>query len=229
MVKIVETGNNKIYFCEHCGEDFSYFGMADNHEVYDCSPRKVEDYVKLKYMEKKLVDGDRYEHIFSILRNNELEEATVLIDQYKKEIDKLQKMAGILSETPKIRKMINPLLSNVRILNFQLTQRTEACMRERALDFSNAIEIWEELGEIDEAARVRKMMMEQGSVKVSQKVVHGDEISKTEIKDSVLNKSSVGNGEGEDKFAKLKELKEMFDSGFISQEEMEKVKKDIIG
>ena len=84
MVKIVETGNNKIYFCEHCGEDFSYFGMADNHEVYDCSPRKVEDYVKLKYMEKKLVDGDRYEHIFSILRNNELEEATVLIDQYKK-------------------------------------------------------------------------------------------------------------------------------------------------
>ena len=65
--------------------------------------------------------------------------------------------------------------------------------------------------------------------KVSQKVVHGDEISKTEIKDSVLNKSSVGNGEGEDKFAKLKELKEMFDSGFISQEEMEKVKKDIIG
>ena len=60
--------------------------------------------------------------------------------------------------------------------------------REKALDYDSAIEIWEKLGDIKEAARVRKLKAEMGSVKVSQKVVHGDEVSKTEIKDSVLNR-----------------------------------------
>ena len=41
-------------------------------------------------------------------------------------------------------------------------------------------------------------------------------------------KLGIGAG-GEDKFAKLKELKEMFDSGFISKEEMEEMKKEILG
>ena len=153
----------------------------------------------------------------------------------EKEIDELKNKRKALGDRASARTLDNidrdvkKLLPNVRILNLQLTQRNEAFKRERALDFETAIQMWEELDEIDEAARVRKTMAEQGSVKVNQKVIHGDEISKTEIKDSVLNKSNVGNGDGEDKFTKLKELKEMFDSGFISQEEMEKIKQDIIG
>tara|TARA_Y100000741_G_scaffold350614_1_gene320892 strand:+ start:99 stop:878 length:780 start_codon:yes stop_codon:yes gene_type:complete len=76
----------------------------------------------------------------------------------------------------------------------------------------------------EEAKKVRNELR----VNVEQTVVEGDQITKTEIKDSVLNRSNINSG-GDDKFAKLKELKEMFDSGFISNEEMEEMKKDIMG
>jgi|TARA_B100001250_G_scaffold241495_1_gene207480 hypothetical protein len=234
MVRIVGTDNKKTYFCEHCGEDFTYFGMAENHELYECSPEKGKENQELKHIQKKLNEGERFQQIYSILKNNELEEGASLVNQYKKEIDELQNRSKLLGSKISaamlydIRQNVDQLLANVRILNLQLTQRNEALRRERALDFETAIQIWEELDEIDEAARVRKTMTEQGAVKVNQKVVHGDEISKTEIKDSVLNKSNVGRGEGEDKFTKLKELKEMYDSGFISQEEMEKMKLEIM-
>jgi hypothetical protein len=68
-----------------------------------------------------------------------------------------------------------------------------------------------------------------GAAKVSQKVIHGDYVDDrdTIIKDSVLNRSTVGGG-GTTKMQELKELKEMFDSGFISEEEMEKMKKEIL-
>jgi len=86
----------------------------------------------------------------------------------------------------------------------------------------------------DDAKNVRNKL----KVKIDQTVVHGDYVDDrdttyvddrdTIVKDSVVNKSEIGAG-GDDKFAKLKELKEMFDSGFISNEEMEKMKKDIMG
>ena len=104
----------------------------------------------------------------------------------------------------------------------------QAHEREKARDYEPAIDIWENLGEIEEAARVRKLQAELGSVKLSQKVVQGDEVTKTEIKDSVVNKSNIGSG-GDDKFTKLKELKEMLAEGLISDEEFEKMKKEIIG
>jgi len=65
-----------------------------------------------------------------------------------------------------------------------------------------------------------------GAAKISQKIVHGDEVTKTEIKDSVLNRSIVGGGSS--KMQELKELKEMFDSGFISKDEMEDMKREIM-
>ena len=72
--------------------------------------------------------------------------------------------------------------------------REKARVREESLDYDSAMKIWDELGEIKEAARVRKLKAEQGAVKVTQKIVHGDEVSKTEIKDSVINRSNVGGG-----------------------------------
>ena len=106
--------------------------------------------------------------------------------------------------------------------------KIKAQRRESALDYDSAIQIWEELGEIKEAARIRTLKTEQGSVKVSQKVVHGDEVTKTEIKDSVLNRSNVGSG-GNDKLTKIKELKELHDAGAIDDDEFKQMKKEILG
>ena len=59
----------------------------------------------------------------------------------------------------------------------------------------------------NDAIRVRKLKAEQGTVKVDQTVVQGDQITKTEIKDSVLNRSNVGSGSS--KMQELKDLTEM--------------------
>jgi hypothetical protein len=106
--------------------------------------------------------------------------------------------------------------------------REKARERERALDYDSAIGIWEELGEIEEAARVRKLKARQGSVRVAQKVVKGDEITKTEIKDSVISKSNIGGG-GKSKAEQIKEIKELLDSGTIDAEDYQKMKQEIVG
>ena len=100
--------------------------------------------------------------------------------------------------------------------------------REEAKDYEAAIQIWESLGEIKEAARVRELQAELGAVKVAQKVVQGDEISNTEIKDSVINRSNVGAG-GKSKAEEIKEIKELLDSGAIDDAEFKQMKKEILG
>ena len=97
--------------------------------------------------------------------------------------------------------------------------------REEAKDYEAAIQIWESLGEIKEAARVRELQADLGSVKVSQKVVHGDEV--TEIKDSVLNRSNIGGSSS--KMQELKELTEMKEKGLIDDDEFKQMKKEILG
>ena len=97
--------------------------------------------------------------------------------------------------------------------------------REKALDYDSAIEIWEKLGDIKEAARVRKLKAEMGSVKIAQSVVQGDQI--TEIKDSVVSKSNIGGGSS--KMQELKELTEMKKEGLIDDDEFKQMKKEILG
>ena len=101
--------------------------------------------------------------------------------------------------------------------------------REEALDFDTAIEIWEELGEISEAARVRKLKTEQSAVKVDQTVVHGDYVDDrdTIVKDSVINRSNVGGGSS--KMQELKDLAEMKEKGLIDDDEFKQMKKEILG
>ena len=96
------------------------------------------------------------------------------------------------------------------------------------LRHEEAIEIWEEVGRHDEAKRIREKIKEEGKVKVSQKVVHGDEVTKTEIKDSVVSKSNIGSG-GDDKLTKIKELKELHDADAIDDDEFKQMKKEILG
>jgi len=104
---------------------------------------------------------------------------------------------------------------------------SDANDREIALDHDAAIQIWEKIGEPKEATRVRKLKADLAAPKTE---IHGDYVDDrdTIIKDSVLNRSTVGGGGGSSKMQELKELKEMFDSDFISEEEMEKMKKEIL-
>jgi len=95
------------------------------------------------------------------------------------------------------------------------------------LDYDKAIEIYESIGDKEAAKSARKLRAEQGAVKVTQKVVHGDEVTKTEIKDSVVSKSNIGVG-GDDKFTKLKELTEMKEKGLIDDDEFKQMKKEIL-
>ena len=116
--------------------------------------------------------------------------------------------------------------------------RQEANERERALDYNSAIRIWEELGQIKEAARVRRLKARQSAIKVDQTVIHGDYVDDrdttyiddrdTIIKDSVLNRSNIG-ASGADKVGKIKELKELLDSGAIDAAEFRQMKKEILG
>jgi len=102
--------------------------------------------------------------------------------------------------------------------------------REKHLDYQRAIELYESIDMPEEAARVRKLMAEQGAVKVDQTVVHGDYIDDrdTIVKDSVISRSNIGAG-GDDKFTKLKELKEMLSEGLIDEDEFKQMKKEILG
>ena len=103
----------------------------------------------------------------------------------------------------------------------------KAIERETAKDYESAIRIWEKLGNISEAARIRELQADFGSVKVAQKVVHGDDVTKTEIKDSVLNRSNVGGGSS--KMQELKDLTAMKKDGLIDDDEFKQMKKEILG
>ena len=74
--------------------------------------------------------------------------------------------------------------------------------------------------------RVKEKSIAENSIKVAQKVVHGDDITKTEIKDSVLNRSSVGGGSS--KMQELKDLTEMKEKGLIDDDEFKQMKKEIL-
>ena len=95
------------------------------------------------------------------------------------------------------------------------------------LDYDKAIEIYESIGDKEAAKNTRKLKAEQGAVKVTQKVDHGVEVSKTEIKDSVLNRSNVGGKSS--KAEELREAKALLDEGLINEDDYENMKKEILG
>ena len=106
--------------------------------------------------------------------------------------------------------------------------REKARVREESLDYDSAMKIWDELGEIKEAARVRKLQADQNAIKVDQTIVQGDQITKTEIKDSVVSKTNIGAG-GKSKGEQIKVIKDLLDSGAIDDAEFKQMKKEILG
>ena len=115
---------------------------------------------------------------------------------------------------------------------------TKAKQCEEHLDYNQAITLWEKLRKPQEAARVRRFLVEQSTVKVDQTVVHGDYVDDrdttyvddrdTIIQDSVVNKSNIGIGE-DDKFTRLEKLTEMKEKGLIDDDEFKQMKKEILG
>ena len=103
----------------------------------------------------------------------------------------------------------------------------EAKNKEEDLDYSGALNIWETLGNREEARRIRKKIREEEKIRVDQKVVHGDEVTKTEIKDSVVNRSNLGGKSS--KAEELREAKSLFEEGLIDDEEYKQMKKEILG
>ena len=163
--------------------------------------RSLKKSIKLKTLEKKRAETKRKKE-----KANEREQAR----DYDNAIEIWEEL-GEIEEAARVRK-------------------EKANEREQARDYNSAILIWEELGEIKEAARVRKLKAEQGSVKVDQTVVEGDYVDDrdTIVKDSVLNRSNVGAG-SDDKLSKIKELKELLDSGALDEDEFKQMKKEILG
>ena len=131
--------------------------------------------------------------------------------------------------------------------------------REQARDYDNAIEIWEELGKIEEAARVRKekanereqardydnaieIWEELGEIDEAARVRKiREEMGSVKVAQSVVQgdqitevKDSVISksniGTGEDdKIAKLEKIAEMKDKGIIDDDEFKQMKKEILG
>ena len=63
---------------------------------------------------------------------------------------------------------------------------------------------------------------------VYQNIIQGDNITKTEVKDSVLNRSSIGS-DGKSKAEQVQNIKELLDSGAIDEDEFKQMKKKILG
>ena len=107
----------------------------------------------------------------------------------------------------------------------RIAMRHKANERERALDYDSAINIWEELGQIDQAARVRKLKADLAAPKT---VIHGDYVDDrdTIVNDSVVNRSNIGSGSS--KMQKLEKLNNMREKGAIDDEEFKQMKKEIL-
>jgi hypothetical protein len=245
------TGKGKVEYevwqCDYCNTEYRHKVDADHHELvckkfvealnstnslFENTKKKLVEVVKGKIDELDILslNKKRKEHTQALEKMAEevtkcktsfvdyqqsipdkefLKKNVKTIDYYKSEMKKFVIKLDDMAEYETLNKKIY-----------------KAKRREKALDFDSAINIWEELGLIDEAARVRKMQAEMGSVKVAQSVVQGDQI--TEVKDSVINRSNIGTG-GDDKFAKLEKLTVMKEKGLIDDDEFKQMKKEILG
>ena len=196
--------------CETCGSPFATKELAEKHEQKCFVLEDLEE--EVEKLRRILHKKD--------LNSNELNKA---LNPFKK----YDLKSSSLYLTEEIKSILNTAEVELSKIKYREKRLEKAKQREKALDYEAAINIWEELGEIGEAARVRKLQAELGSVKLSQSVVHGDQVTKTEIKDSVLNRSNVGGGSS--KMQELKELTEMKEKGFIDDDEFKQMKKEILG
>ena len=136
-------------------------------------------------------------------------------------------------DSPEVREIENNRNKDIDIFTREREQKEKqrkianAQDKEEHLDYDGSIEIYEEIGDKKSAKRIRKLKADLAAPKTE---IHGDYVDDrdTIVKDSVINRSNIGAG-GDDKVAKIKELKELLDSGAIDDDEFKQMKKEILG
>ena len=86
----------------------------------------------------------------------------------------------------------------------------------------------EEFEEMKKDILERKPQVSKDPIEIAQEGVHSDDVPRKENRDEVVSKSNIGSG-GDDKLTKIKELKELLDSGAIDDDEFKQMKKEILG
>jgi hypothetical protein len=86
---------------------------------------------------------------------------------------------------------------------------------------------WKEAAEIIMQTKIKYEKKIKQGTNVHGNIHYGNQITSTEIKDSVLNRSNVGGGSS--KMQELEKLTEMKKEGLIDDDEFKQMKKEILG
>jgi len=201
---VYDQNGNKIGFCKNIWE----CEEAAAEALGKIGDKKAIEPLNKAIESGNLLDSAKMAAALSLGLMDEPNGIKIIITEYKSEKRSLTEGWNELKQLPP--KKVGKVLEELEL-------------------YEDAEEWYTSAGILDKAAEMRRKKADMSAAKVSQKVIHGDYVDDrdTIIKDSVLNRSKVGGG-GTTKMQELKELKEMFDSGFISKEEMEKMKKEIL-
>ena len=110
-----------------------------------------------------------------------------------------------------------------------------ALIYESQLDYEQALAIYRRFNMTGEVRRINEMKYANNNQRVvstgvtNTTIIHGDIVNDNDtiVKDSVLNRSSIGGGKS--KTEEIKELKELHDTGAIDDDEFKQMKKEILG
>ena len=109
-----------------------------------------------------------------------------------------------------------------------------ALIYESQLDYEQALVIYRRFNMTGEVRRINEMKYANNNQRVvstgvtNTTIIHGDIVNDNDtiVKDSVLNRSSIGGGKS--KTEEIKELKELHDTGAIDDDEFRQMKKEIL-
>ena len=182
---------------------------ADKYKLVGIkNSKKIGNYLKTNFYNEGAREIERKR-----IKAKNIEKKAVKISDYKKAISIWEDL-GEEYEVECIEKIIEEKIGKAKD-------------KERLLDFDSAIIIYQDLGLDEDVIRLRTKLADEKRVKVDQTVVHGDQVTKTEIKDSVVSKSNVGGGSS--KMQELEKLAEMKKEGLIDDDEFKQMKKEILG
>tara|TARA_Y100000739_G_C20475713_1_gene403507 strand:+ start:388 stop:906 length:519 start_codon:yes stop_codon:yes gene_type:complete len=107
-----------------------------------------------------------------------------------------------------------------------------ALIYESQLDYEQALAIYRRYNMTGEVRRINEIIYVKNNQSgvTNTTIIHGNVVNDNDtiVKDSVLNRSSIG-GNGNSKLEELEKLTKMKEKGLISNEEYEKMKQEIIG
>ena len=188
-----------------------WFGNSKSSKVQDDNEEAIKKF--RKYWDDSLEKAKTYIDSHDL---DKIEEAIKILKHHTYGMDE-KTISDIKKYRVKAKEIINKEENRLREI--------KAKELENLLRFDEAIQLWEDMNNHEEAKRIRQIIIDQK--KVDQTVIQGDQITKTEIKDSVLNRSNIGGKSS--KAEELREAKSLLDEGLINEDDYEKMKKEILG